>query len=395
LRQLLTDLRVAGRLGARILGRRLRGSFDESPAPDLATWRTELERWVGTVPAGLLEEHRFVELPATRPPWTGTGLHLVQGQALTWLATGRVYLSRALDIWVEPSFQLWGRIGDHGEVFRGTRTTHSFVAGHAGELHVASYFPGEWSTPEGAVGSGAGEYRKVSGSMTVLLLAWRPGINPASWLRNSASQPDSPEPVRAEAERLETVQPKPDGWDYLWYLGPGEIYRSCAAPDGRPAICCETRGDVGILQRPAPIPLVRGTKLQWKWRVDRLPASMREDSLPTHEYMSIAVEFDDGQDITYYWSAELPEGTIYRCPLPTWKDKETHVVVRSGPAGLGQWLDEQRDLHEDYRRIIGGPARSVVKVWLIANSLFHRARGQCEYSAIEISSPDGRRVAVL
>jgi hypothetical protein len=37
----------------------------------------------------------------------------------------------------------------------------------------------------------------------------------------------------------------------------------------------------------------------------------------------------------------------------------------------------------------------VVQVWLIAISLFQRGRGQCEYSAIEISSPDGRRVAVL
>lgn len=395
MRQLLTDLRVAGRLGARTLARRLRGSFDESPATDLATWRTELERWVGTVPAALIEEHRFVELPATRPPWTGTGLHLAQGQALTWLATGRVYLSRALDIWVEPSFQLWGRVGDHGEVFRGTRTTHSFVARHAGELHMASYFPGEWSTPEGAVGSGAGDYHTVSGGMTALLLKWRNGIDPTKWLVDAARRPDTPAPVKAEAERLGGVPEKPAGWDYLWYVGPSEIYRPCNAPDGRPAICCETRGDAAILRRPASTPLVPGTVLHWQWRVTRLPASLREDSMPSHDYLSIAVEFDDGQDISYHWSTELPAGTVYRCPLPAWKDKETHVVVRSGQANLGCWLDEQRDLYEDYRRIIGGPARSVVGVWLIAISLFQRGRGQCEYSAIEISSPDGRRVAVL
>jgi len=65
------------------------------------------------------------------------------------------------------------------------------------------------------------------------------------------------------------------------------------------------------------------------------------------------------------------------------------VVVRSGRAALGQWLDEERDLHADYARIIGGPARQVVRVWLIANSLFQRGHGRCEYASIGLSNDDG------
>ena len=61
-------------------------------------------------------------------------------------------------------------------------------------------------------------------------------------------------------------------------------------------------------------------------------------------------------------------------------------MVRSGHTGLGRWLDESRDVHADYRRIIGGPARSIVRVWLIANSLFLRGRGQCEYAGIAVRS---------
>jgi hypothetical protein len=120
--------------------------------------------------------------------------------------------------------------------------------------------------------------------------------------------------------------------------------------------------------------------------VDELPVDLAEDTLPTHDHMSIAVEFDDGQDITYHWSASLPEGTVYRCPLPNWKARETHVVVRSGRSGLGQWLDEERDLHADYTSIIGGPAREVVRVWLIAISLLQRGHGRCEYASIRLVS---------
>ena len=82
-----------------------------------------------------------------------------------------------------------------------------------------------------------------------------------------------------------------------------------------------------------------GTTLRWSWRVDQLPIDLAEDTLPSHDYVSIAAEFDDGQDLTYYWSAALPEGTVYRCPIPTWASRETHVVVRSGRghAGTGCW----------------------------------------------------------
>jgi hypothetical protein len=75
--------------------------------------------------------------------------------------------------------------------------------------------------------------------------------------------------------------------------------------------------------------------------MDELLSKVREDNLITHDYLSIAVEFDNGQDITYYWSSELPVGTGFRCPITTWTARETHVVARSGLEGLGQWLNEE------------------------------------------------------
>jgi hypothetical protein len=389
------DLGVAARLGMRALLRRIRSPGPHRETDSLSRWRADLERWLQSMPAGLLAGHRWVELPANRPPWTASGLDLAAGDYVTWFAAGRVHLSRALDIWVPPSFQLWARVAPAGPVLRGTRDTHTWQATTEGPLQLASYFPGEWSTPQGELGHGASDYHKVSGGLVVLLLRWRPGVDPAATLRAAVERKDAPVPVVEECARLAgTVQP-PAGWDYLWYLGPGEIYRAGQAPDGQATLCCATHGDVGILRHAVALPLVPGTFLEWRWRVDSLPASLREDSLPSHDYLSIAVEFDDGQDLTYYWSSALPVGTVYRCPLPTWKDKETHVVVRSGTAELGRWLHERRDVEADYRRCIGGTATAVVRVWLIANSLFQRGHGRCEYAAIEFEQPGGRRCKVL
>jgi hypothetical protein len=49
------------------------------------------------------------------------------------------------------------------------------------------------------------------------------------------------------------------------------------------------------------------------------------------------------------------------------------VAARLG-GELGRWLDESRDVHADYHRMIGGP-HAIVRVWLIANSLFLRGGG--------------------
>nr|WP_248280028.1 DUF3047 domain-containing protein [Parazoarcus communis] len=183
----------------------------------------------------------------------------------------------------------------------------------------------------------------------------------------------------------------PTGWSNFFAFGDGSIFTQA----GTRHIDCETHKNVGILQYPlADQPLKPGLMLDWRWVVDRLPSALPEDQLLNHDYLSIAVEFDDGQDITYMWSASLPVGKVFRCPIPGWDAVETHVVQRSGAAELGTELDERRDLFDDYQRIIGGKATRVVRVWLIANSLFMRQHGRCAYRRIAIGQA-GRQQQVL
>ena len=158
--------------------------------------------------------------------------------------------------------------------------------------------------------------------------------------------------------------------------------------DGGPAIACHTHSDVGILQRPADLAFTPQTRIAWRWKVDSLPSRLREDTTPTHDYLSLAIEFDNGLDLSYYWSAKLPPETFYACPLENWKHKETHLVVRSGREGLGRWQAENRNLYEDYRRAIGEPPPRITGVWFIAVSLFQRESGRCAYADIRLSNAD-------
>lgn len=394
----LIDLAVAARFGMRALARRVRGELEHEP--DLPAFEREMERALAALPAGTVREHLWLTLPATEPPWRDTGIDVEPGVALSYFAAGRVYASRPLDIWVGPSNQLWTRVGERGPIRSSSRDSDTLNADGArdtaaGRLYFGNYFPNDWKDPSGARLQGDEVYGGVSGETRILVVVWNAPVRDglAALVRGA----DPLGLVSGEIDRLDRSIRPPEGWKYLWHIGTSEIFRSESDPSGAPGIGCEVEGDVAILQRDVEVPLTPATEISWQWTVERLPGLLREDTVPSHDYLSLAVEFDTGWDITYYWSVALPEGTGYVCPLPNWKHREFHVVVRSGEAGLGQPLAERRNLLRDVEHYMQGlgnrPAR-IVRVWLIANSVFMRQRGRCHFSQIRIHG-DGPDAVVL
>lgn len=330
-------------------------------------------------PTDLLD-YRFIAIPSDHQPWLDSGIDLSARERVTTIAVGKSGL-RGTDLWFGADFQLWYRIGAQGEIFRGTRASNTFIVDQPGRLYLASYFPGEWVTRSGELATPMEVYEQVTGILTALIIRWRG--EPMVGLQKLAALGDVDGLIATEIDRLTAPVIPPPGWSYLWFIGPAEIYYPCPSPGRDSAICCNTHRDVGLLQHEVSLPLRLNTRLRWAWRMEVLPSETREDTLPTHDYLSIAVEFDNGQDITYYWSAELPVETVYRCPIPTWSARETHVVIRSGAQGLGAWLNEERDLYRDYATAIGGPLpANIVRVWLIAVSLFQGREGRCQYADI-------------
>lgn len=216
----------------------------------------------------------------------------------------------------------------------------------------------------------------------------------------TAAQQEAPQqPSVAVAAKPGLAKP-PEGWAYLPELavfGPAEIYhRRLAAPgDPGPAVQmhAETVRNVGILTRDVAVPLTAETRLRWRWKVDRLPSKLPETQVPQHDYLSIAVKFENGRDLTYMWSAGLPEGHGFECPLPDWVGREWHVVVRSGEAELGKWLAEERDVLADYSKHVGGKAPGrITQVWLISNSIIQQGEGRATYGDIMLTG--GERLPV-
>ena len=379
----ITDLAVAGQLLAKSMRRRIRGGHE--PGPDLDVFGSSMQILLDGAPAGLIESYCWLDLAANQAPWVACDMTLSANDEISYFVEGRVYANQLLDIWLPLSLQIWSKVGD-GPLFRGTRASHSFTAQQGGPLQFGNYFPNDWADPSGNRQQSDTVYKAMTGATRILIVRWTgPALDCLRALRKTG---DHEQRLTCEIDRIENGDVTPAGWYPLWNIGPSEIYRDGISEQGNPCIHCHTSGDTGILQKDVDMPLRKDSELRWRWCVEQLPSPLREDSVPSHDYLSIAVEFDNGRDITYYWSSSLPVGTGYDCPLPNWKGKEFHVVIRSGEQGLGEWHAERRNLYSDYLHYMGEPPGRIVRVWLIANSLFQRNRGSCDYSDIVLHQGD-------
>jgi hypothetical protein len=247
-------------------------------------------------------------------------------------------------------------------------------------------YRGAWADRYGHLATGPEAYAKGSGGLDVTVVTWPRGVRAIDALPTLAGV--DPALARAECARLASPVNRPPGWSHLLAFGETDIFRARETA-GAAAIEVVCDDDMGILTTPVRMPLTPSTVLEWSWRVDALPSTEREDTMWSHDYLSIAVEFGDGRDLTWFWSAALPADSGFACPAPSWRDRETHVAVRSGTDGLGSWQTESRPVWDDLVRFAGGPPpERIVAVWLIAVSHFGRSLARGTFAGIRLLDGD-------
>ena len=108
-------------------------------------------------------------------------------------------------------------------------------------------------------------------------------------------------------------------------------------------------------------------KLRWRWRVHSLPEGSDEtDSDKNDSAAAVRLVFGtgflSGKTLKYIWSETLPVGTVI-------EGSRQHVIVlRSGKENLGEWVWEEVNAYEDYRRLFGGNPRPIDGLALLTDS---------------------------
>ena len=121
---------------------------------------------------------------------------------------------------------------------------------------------------------------------------------------------------------------------------------------------------------PKEYPIVR-----WRWKIDNVlkgsDVTLKEgDDFPARLYITFAydpdkvgfgkkLKFKAGQvlfgdipiaALNYIWDTKAPVGTIVE---NAYTDFAKMVIVESGAQNVGMWVDEERNIYEDYKKAFG------------------------------------------
>lgn len=107
-------------------------------------------------------------------------------------------------------------------------------------------------------------------------------------------------------------------------------------------------------------------KLRWRWRVHQLPEGSDEtDAKKNDSAAAVRLVFGTNmlaKRLKYIWSATLPKGTVIT------SGRQYAIVLRSGTDDLGEWVWEEVNAYQDYRRLFGGDPRPVDYLGLLTDS---------------------------
>lgn len=176
----------------------------------------------------------------------------------------------------------------------------------------------------------------------------------------------------AEAEGAEL----PDGWKPLTFPKvPTHTVYSLVRDGNTVVVKAVSRASASGLTKAVRIDPREYPVVRWRWKVENLlktadVATKQGDDYPARLY--ITFEYDPDKvgfgkkakylagraifgdipiaAINYIWDAKAPQGLFVD---NAYTDFAKMVVVRSGAQGVGIWMEEERNIYEDYRKAFG------------------------------------------
>lgn len=150
----------------------------------------------------------------------------------------------------------------------------------------------------------------------------------------------------------------PEGWKGGDWGSPRYDFQVAEA-DGQRALHLKSEGDSSTISREikGQVVLKETPVLEWRWKITKLPkgADARK-SATDDEAAQVYVAWPRWPEalrsriIGYIWDTTAPVGSIFKSEKA---GTVTYVVMQSGPAKLGQWIVERRNVAEDFRKIYG------------------------------------------
>jgi len=152
----------------------------------------------------------------------------------------------------------------------------------------------------------------------------------------------------------------------------------------------ESNGSASGLFYEKEIDLKKTPVINWSWKVDKVLKGLKEttkkgDDYPARVYVvfSGGIFFWKTRAINYVWSNNQKIGT-------TWPNAYTGnaqmIAIRTGETRAGQWINEKRNIREDYKQLYGEDIDSADAIAIMTDTDNSGGHAVSYYGDIYLSS---------
>lgn len=166
------------------------------------------------------------------------------------------------------------------------------------------------------------------------------------------------------------------GWRQAWMvqeLAPRPTRYDVVSEGAEAYLRGTSASSASALWRRLDLEVSGSPRLSWRWRIERsLPGNERERTKSGDDYAArLLVSFDTGPlrretpALCYVWAAREPVGSLFSNP---YAENVMIIVVESGDAKSGEWVEERRDVLMDFRKAFSRIPSAVTGIALIVDT---------------------------
>ncbi|MBI5681685.1 MAG: DUF3047 domain-containing protein [Deltaproteobacteria bacterium] len=161
------------------------------------------------------------------------------------------------------------------------------------------------------------------------------------------------------------------GWQIKEWKGHADI-KVVNTDDAGQVLHLKSRGTSTALYKEIALNIAEIPYLNWQWKVTKLPdggdVRIKSTDDQAAQIYIVFPKFPlhvNSRIIGYIWDTNAPQGSIATSQKFS---KTKYIILRSGKSDMGRWLNEKRNVYEDYKMLFGEEPPKIGKVSVMIDS---------------------------
>lgn len=198
----------------------------------------------------------------------------------------------------------------------------------------------------------------------------------------------------------------PEPWTHRTFPGKTPNQFVVGVTDGRLAVAVSSKKAASVMRKTLSVEPEHLGLLRFSWRMTELIADADMALRDRDDAVRVVLAFDGDRSrlsardhmlselarsvtgeempyatLMYAWSNQHEVGRVISSPRT---DRIRKLVVESGTASLGRWLDYERDIRADYRRVFGEDPGRLIAIGLMTDTDNTRSMAQSWYGPLTL-----------